>query len=360
MNIVHLILSVVSVVFGVLLGLNANRKRIVIRGSFSLGYWIGPTVISMIVFFYLLYIDIAFSTFFLKLDVSHGDGLLIIKTIVGNGAISMISIMILSFVFEKAAEKYGLILFKAYSSVVPKVFFSTIIIVSCFILVFTVPRLTGDNVNVRELFYNKYTGWIIVALSIWFGIDYGYNRRHRKEQGLRKKLNWKRIKDFWLPLFVCFLICSVIVAASAFFPDVVSELVRIDYLVLILGSFFATAFFVRRIVNPSQVAIKMIFDAAVETYIRDGRAEGKFRRSRYTIEKGKVIIHRDNVVYPGHEDDKEFEDLFKESVIEFEDKDVLSARDLYYVLYELKQKNRDQQEYLTREIEACNEARWAG
>lgn len=361
MNTLRVLIPVLLVAYGIIMGLYTARKRIVIRGPFSLGYWVDPTFFSMMAFCILFMVDLRVSAcLWDKRIICDGSILYFAKIAVCNGALIVLSILLLSIIFEHFAKKMELVNFKAYSQEVPKLFFVTIIMITCSLLIFNVPGIVGDDIEVKDFFYNKLMGWIITVVGIVFGIDYGYKRRIKRNNDNKLIINWKRIREFWMPFVICIVILIIIVLVSLFFPELLTEIFRLEYFILMLVSFSTTLFIVIRKNKPSVEASKKIFDEAVKTYLRVGHAEGLYRRNSYTIDSGRFIINKDDVVYQGHEDDEEFKELFGERIIEFEDRDVISAKDLYYVLYELKCRYRRQSDYLAREIEACNVARWEG
>ena len=348
-----IVMSIFS--FAVAIGLNIYgvKRSIEIKFSYSWDSWVNPILLSFAGVCCVFLLECILSNFLLnnfKFESIIGK---FAKLFIANGLGILIFSVILSRIFEIMVEKLNLDYFEFYSDLIAKVCFSVLVLAVCFAFMY---KLKDMEVN-YEFWMNRVWMWLITVLGTWFGFGFGCKGRIERENKIRRnlfELNVKKnIIKFWIPiiwpLIVCILILFLICVCDE--ETIIVFEKYILYVTLIFVSVgLITLGVCRSVYNPSEDKSKNNFYKLINKSKKNKIVYKYFGRNRCHIENGFLNIDEISIIYPGHENDEDFVNLFGK-IDDYE----INTSNYDETLDFLKKRNENQNEYIKKAYESCIE-----
>lgn len=375
MNVAGLIIAIIiGLVLGLLVGFKGQTKHIEIRFKVLYLEWIFPTTSLFLFFIIGFIIEIVLSMFLSGVirasckmlettdPVLRIIGLMLdlVGLLIDNG----LFVLLLSvFVFKgygKSVESFNLDYLEDYNQNVPKVCFSTIVLMVCIVLFFNIDYF-GFGHTTKGYVLNRIAIWILYVAGLWVVIDNVCKGRLWKEKDNAEKAKRKKAhlidKDFrtkhrlWFIIIISFVICTLILIWSMYLHNSKLNSYIVVLIAVYMVSSVITLYFVQRKTNPSEKQSKKKFIKAKQYYMNTGkRVESRFGLMSYVVEDNVLTVQAVDISYEGHDKDEEFKKLFDGRIyVVAEDTDWNDAFE------KLIDRYNKQKEYIRKGYEACTE-----
>ncbi len=361
----------ILIVLGVGFFIHLMRKPIEIKFEYSWMSWVGPILLSYALFLAAVLIEYVFSKMICNRINAETQGGFWVKVIFENGVLIPVLCFGLSVVFGMLVKTSDLDYMDFYSDMLVKICFTVFGVVGCIIL-FVKAHDAGIEYSGDTFLAGRVVMWLLAIVSIWLYFGRGCESR---AVSLRKELvslnemdsiNSKSVNKLesgtlsikakvrqWGPFVWPIAFCVIITLLTLFEGNGIKKLELLFCTVMLAVSIIAVFVMLifKRILNPSEKNSEKDFDKVVDVYNKHNRSITKrFGINRYHFENGKLIVEKCNVKYAGHENDKEFIELFVTPCHDVEIKNQVKD----YV-NDLKALNKKQKAYMLEMYQKCIE-----
>ena len=212
-----------------------------------------------------------------------------------------------------------------------------LIIIRMLIIVF-------DSAN--EFIINRLIMWVITIMGIWVGFNFEENIHRNKERfNLLKIIRDKKTLHFWLPIIlIVFVLIILVYTIDTTFVN--------NAFIISIPSFMISSILMcmlyKKMYNPSEKDSIKKLTKVYNEYEQNNHISSKtnFGWMVYYLKDKRIYLEKINIKYDGHEEEKEFKDLFDSYDFEFESYEELKRY--------LSDRRKKQLDYIEKERELLN------
>ena len=345
------ILCIVAIGIGICLSIYGMKRPTVIKYSYSWNAWVIPIFYSFVFFIFIFVVEYMLSVIFINnVEMSSFLIKLVIK-IIENGLLIPFFSGLLSKFFGITVEKLDLDYSEYYNDKIAKICFSILVSVGSIAFMY-IMYLTGEE---NDYFVNRVLMWFLTVVGTWIGWGFGckgrIERENQKRKNISKIIDKRKIFKFWVPIIWPLIMCILILACCCFFNE--NTLLQIEKYLIIFAAVFiisglTTLYIGKRIINPSEKKSINDFYTLLKNYKNGKIIKRHFGWNKYWIENGVLKIEAISISYPGHENDKEFCELFNKI-----DDHKVNIEKYDDIIEFLRNRNSAQKNYIKKGFEDC-------
>ena len=333
---------IMFIILGLLLGIGLISyillNPIEIKPSYSVLDWVIPIAGIILAFLVLFIIEIGIANSVEGLK--DNKNCYIVYLFLYNGILIPFFALIISRIFMFSVKRLKLDRSDLFSPQVGKVCILMtlpLIIIRMLIIVF-------DSAN--EFIINRLIMWVITIMGIWVGFNFEENIHRNKERfNLLKIIRDKKTLHFWLPIIlIVFVLIILVYTIDTTFVN--------NAFIISIPSFMISSILMcmlyKKMYNPSEKDSIKKLNKVYNEYEQNNHISSKtnFGWMVYYLKDKRIYLEKIYIKYDGHEEEKEFKDLFDSYDFEFESYEELKRY--------LSDRRKKQLDYIEKERELLN------
>ena len=356
MNWIVLICVVLGAVASILLCVKGAKTPLTIKFSYMPIDWFIPIFSSVPWVMFAFAVEYFISGVIAPVNVDKTTLVYFLIRAYENGLFIPLLSVGVSWLFYNSVKSLHLQYLPYYSDTVPKVCFSVIVLAFCVVLKIGVLDKFKPSDGEYDLMLNRILMWALTILGTWIGFGFGCKSDVERDNAIIRESNegaaFKDKLKFWAPIICALIVCVIVmfVSISSMFDKVFICFFSFALAFLLFGGITLTIIIRKR--NLSRRRSLKLFIQVQNSHKKTGFGEGQFGELFYSLDKDKLIIKPRTVVYEGHQEDKDFKELFAP-------KPILLGKsgDKYDKAWKKLEETLDEQDnYIKKELKACIKA----